>query len=75
VLAVGICGILRGRGRRVLAIVIAVGLYWAMLALAERNTSLPAVVSVWAPNILLTAIALALLKTLPSRLQQPDVTG
>jgi lipopolysaccharide export LptBFGC system permease protein LptF len=73
-LALGICGTLRGRARRVLAIVIALGLYWATLALAERDTNLPPVVSVWAPNIVFTAISLALLKILRGRLQQPYMT-
>jgi lipopolysaccharide export LptBFGC system permease protein LptF len=61
-LAFAISGVLRGRARRVVAIVIALGLYWATLALAERNTGLPPFVSVWAPNIVFTAISLALLK-------------
>jgi len=60
-LALGICGTLWRRARRVLAIVIALGLYWATLALAEWNTILPPIVSVWAPNIVFTAMSLALL--------------
>jgi hypothetical protein len=63
-LALGICGTLRGRAQRVVAIVIALGLYLPILALAELNPNLPAVVSVWAPNIVFTAISLALLKIL-----------
>jgi lipopolysaccharide export LptBFGC system permease protein LptF len=66
-LALGICGTLRGRVRRVLAIVIAIGLYWATLALGERTASLPPVVSVWAPNIVFTAMSLALLKVASGR--------
>jgi Lipopolysaccharide export system permease LptF/LptG len=73
-LALGICGVLRGRARRVVAIVIALGLYWATLALAEWTASLPAAVSAWAPNVLFTAISLALLKIFPGRLQQPCMT-
>ena len=67
--ALGICGTLRGRALRVLAIVIALGLYWATLALAAGNPSLPPVVSVWAPNIVFTAISLALLQVLLRRFQ------
>jgi hypothetical protein len=55
-LALAICATVSGRARRVLAFVIALALYWATLAVAEWN-SLPAVLSVWAPNIVFTAIA------------------
>jgi lipopolysaccharide export LptBFGC system permease protein LptF len=65
-LAFAICGVLRGRARRVVAIVIALGLYWATLALAERNTDLPPFVSAWAPNIVFAAISLAFLRIPPA---------
>lgn len=68
-LALGIGGILRNRARRVVVIVIALGVYWAALAVAE-STRLPPAISVWAPNIMFTASSLALLKMRPSRLQQ-----
>lgn len=61
-LALGICETLQGRARRVGAIVIALGVYWATLAFAERTTSLPPVVSVWAPNVVFMAMSFALLK-------------
>ena len=67
-LSLGICGILRGRARRVVALVLALCLYWTTLALAESNTTLPPVAAVWAPNIMCTAISLALLKVLPGRM-------
>jgi Lipopolysaccharide export system permease LptF/LptG len=66
-LALGICGTLGGRAQRVAAIVIALGLYWAALALAEWTASLPPVVSVWAPNIVFTAMSLALLRVASGR--------
>ena len=72
-LALSICGILRGRATRVVAIVIAVSLYWGTLALAELNPYLPPLVSVWAPNIVLTAISLALLQIFPGSLQQSEM--
>jgi hypothetical protein len=60
-LALGIAGTLRGRARRLVAIVTAFVLYWATLALGEWTTSLPAIISVWAPNIVFTVTSLALL--------------
>jgi lipopolysaccharide export LptBFGC system permease protein LptF len=63
-LALGICGTLRGRAPRVVAIVIALALYWATLAVAEWNPILPPVVSAWVPNIVFTAMSLAILKVL-----------
>jgi lipopolysaccharide export LptBFGC system permease protein LptF len=71
-LAFAIRGILRGRARRVVAIVFALGLYWATLALAERNTSLHPFVSVWAPNIVFAAISMALLR-IPSATRSSSV--
>jgi lipopolysaccharide export LptBFGC system permease protein LptF len=68
-LAVAICGTLRGRAGRIVAVFISLALYWAILAAGERNANLPAIGSVWAPNMVFTAISLALLKTLP---RQPD---
>jgi hypothetical protein len=67
--ALGICGNLRSRARRAVAFVIALGLYWAALALAEWNTSLPLIVSVWAPNIVFAALSLALLKVASGRVR------
>jgi hypothetical protein len=67
--ALGICGNLRSRARRAVAFVFALGLYWAALALAEWNTSLPLIVSVWAPNIVFTALSLALLKVASGRVR------
>jgi lipopolysaccharide export system permease LptF/LptG-like protein len=61
-LALGICGTLRGRAPRVVAMIIVFGLYWATFALAAWNTMLPPIVSVWSPNIVFTALSLALLK-------------
>ena len=66
-LALAICGALQGRARRVVAIVITLFLYWATLAAAEWSSSLPAALSVWAPNIAFTAIALALLAVTPAK--------
>jgi hypothetical protein len=75
-LALGIGGTVRGRARRVLAMVIAFGLYWATLALQEWNTILPPIVSVWAPNIVFTAMSLALLMVASRRAasEQPYAT-
>jgi hypothetical protein len=73
-LALGIGGVVRRRAARLVAIVIALGLYGATFARGEWNTSLPLVVSVWAPNVVLMAISLALLKSLPGRRQQPYKT-
>jgi hypothetical protein len=61
-LAVAICGAIRGRALRLLAVVIAIGVYWAILASGERQTNLPTFLAVWAPNAVLMAIALAVLK-------------
>jgi hypothetical protein len=61
-LAVAICGAMRGRALRLLAVVIAIGVYWAILASGERQTNLPTLLAVWAPNAVLMAIALAVLK-------------
>jgi hypothetical protein len=68
-LALAICGTLRGRAGRIVAAFIALALYWAILSTGDRNADLPAIGSVWAPNIVFTAMSLALLKTLP---RQPD---
>jgi lipopolysaccharide export LptBFGC system permease protein LptF len=61
-LAVAICGVMRGRARRLLAVVISIGMYWAILAFGDTDASMPAVVAGWAPNVVLMAIALAVLK-------------
>ena len=65
--ALGICGTLHGRARRLVVITIAFGVYWAILALAEWNPSVPAIASVWAPNLVFAAISLALLEVRPAR--------
>jgi lipopolysaccharide export LptBFGC system permease protein LptF len=70
-LAVGVTGAIRARAWRVAAMVVAFGLYWATLALGELNTNLSPGVSVWAPNIVFSAMALVLLKMFPGRLPQP----
>ena len=70
-LAVGIAGTVRGRAWRVVTMVIAFGLYWATLALGELNTSLTPGVSVWAPNMVFTAIALFLLRVSSGRGYSP----
>jgi hypothetical protein len=46
-----------------------------ILAAGERSTNLPAIVSVWAANIVFTAIAVGLLKMLPSRVQEIDTVS
>jgi hypothetical protein len=61
-LAVAICGAMRGRARRLLAVVMAIGVYWAILAFGDTHASLPAVVAGWAPNVVLTGVALTLLQ-------------
>jgi hypothetical protein len=63
-LAVGICGTVRARGARAVAIVIAIALYWASLAVAEWSPILPPVLSVWAPNIVFAAASLIFLRPL-----------
>jgi hypothetical protein len=63
-------GVLRRRTRRAAAMVAALGLYWAALSLAEWNTSLPVAISVWAPNVVFTAISLAFLRIFSPRLRQ-----
>jgi hypothetical protein len=64
-LALGICETLRGRAPRAAAVIIALGLYWAALAAAEWSPIVPAVVSVWAPNIVFAAMSFNLLKATP----------
>lgn len=59
--AIGTCRTLRGRAPRIVALVVAVGAYWAMLAIAEWDRSVPAALSVWAPNIIVAAISFILL--------------
>jgi lipopolysaccharide export LptBFGC system permease protein LptF len=66
-LALAIGSLLQSRVLRVAAIVIALGLYWAMLAAGGRSTSLPAAFSTWAPDIAFAAISLGLLKLLRER--------
>jgi hypothetical protein len=58
-LALGICGAVRSRLLRVVAVVIGLGVYWAILGLAMKNPTLPPSFSAWAPNIVLTATAFA----------------
>ncbi len=67
--ALGICGVLRSRVRRVVLVAVAPGLYWAMLALGERYTSLPAAVTVWSPNILFATMSWTLFRLRPSGLR------
>ena len=64
-LAIAIAGPVRGRAWRVAVMVVAFGLYWATLALGELNIHLAPVVSVWAPDIVFTAIAVLFLKSRP----------
>jgi hypothetical protein len=66
-IALGICGAIRGRTRRVMAIVMTLALYLATLALAERNPNVPPALTVWTPNIVFTAMSWALLKALSER--------
>lgn len=64
-LAVGLCGTVRRRGVRGLALVVAVAAYWLSLALSELKPStvlLSPIVWIWAPNVLFTAVSLVLLK-------------
>ena len=61
-LALGICDTLRGRTSRFLAVIAALALYWAALAVSEWSPLVPAVVSVWAPNIVFAAMAFSFLK-------------
>jgi hypothetical protein len=61
-LALGICESLRGRALRAAAVIVALALYWAVLAAAEWIPIVPAVVSVWAPNIVFAAVSFNLLK-------------
>ena len=46
-------------------------LYWMILAASERSTNLPAIVSVWAANVVFTAISVGLLTMLPT-VQETD---
>ena len=64
-LALGVCGTVRGRARRVGAIVVSIGLYWVILAGGEARATLSPFVSVWAPNLAFAAIALTLLNSHP----------
>lgn len=61
-LAAAIAGAIRGRAWRLVVMVLSFGLYWVMLAFGELNIHLAPVVSVWAPNLVFTAIALPILK-------------
>ena len=61
-LALGICDTLRGRTSRFLAVIAALALYWAALAASEWSPLVPAVVSVWAPNIVFAAMSFSFLK-------------
>jgi hypothetical protein len=70
-LALGICGTVRHRGGRIVATVVVIGLYWAGFAFMEVTTQMPPIVSVWGPNMVVTAVALALLEIQSRRLQQP----
>jgi lipopolysaccharide export system permease LptF/LptG-like protein len=69
-LALGICGTVRGRALRFLAIVVGVSLYWAGLAFTEGKANLSPLLSVWAPNLVFTAISLALLQVRGDRFEQ-----
>jgi hypothetical protein len=71
-LALGICGTVRSRGVRVAALVIGLGVYYLALLLAESKpltTILPPIVSVWVPNVVFTAMSVALLKLSSGRYQ------
>lgn len=68
--AAGISARVRGLALRVLAILITLGIYWAILAVAERSATLPAALAVWAPNLVVTAVALPLFVTRPDRPQR-----
>jgi hypothetical protein len=64
-LALGLCGTVRWRAVRVLALVAAVAAYWVLLAISELKPStvlLSPIVWIWAPNVLFTAVSLVLLK-------------
>jgi hypothetical protein len=67
----GICRVWRGRTPRILSIVVVIGLYWGCLALGERNPTLPAAAVAWAPNLVLSALALTLLTVV----RDDDVQG
>ena len=64
-LALGICGVAGWRPVRVVALVAAVGLYYVALRLSLSTpliTVLPTMLAVWTPNVVFTAVAVALLK-------------
>jgi hypothetical protein len=63
-LALAICAIVRRRAVGVVTLVVGFGVYYALLSLAIRLavTTFPPIVSVWVPNVVLTAVSLLLLK-------------
>jgi lipopolysaccharide export LptBFGC system permease protein LptF len=63
ILEIGLWSRLKGRGRRALATLLALGVYWAVLGLGAQNASLPPALTAWAPNAVLSAVGVALLMT------------
>ena len=61
-LALNICGMLSGRALRVAAILSAVAVYWGIIASGDAKAGLPPVASLWAPNLVLTGVALTLIQ-------------
>lgn len=61
-LALALCEITRSRAARVVALILGFGLYGALMAAESSRSTLLTILSVWAPNIVLTAVSLSLLK-------------
>ena len=64
-LALGIFGTVRWRPVRVVVLVAAIGMYYVALRLSQSTpliAVLPTMVAAWTPNIVVTAVAVALLK-------------
>lgn len=62
-LALGISAVAPRRTIRIAALIVGFGVYYLMLVASEPSiATLPPVVAVWAPNLVLTAVAMSLLR-------------